>query len=102
MKTYAIRRRNAWGSVEELEGVAARSKEVADREFPEDIRWIRSYVIGEGDGTLGSVCIYEASDIEAVRKHAGRVGMPADEVEQILDTVVIRPDPAPAPAPAAG
>jgi hypothetical protein len=98
MKTYAIRRRNAWGSVEELEGVAARSKEVADREFPEDIRWIRSYVIGEDDGTLGSVCIYEASDIEAVRKHAGRVGMPADEVEQVLDTVVIRPDPAPAPA----
>src|ERR1700743_760595 len=98
MKMYAIRRRNAWGSAEELEGVAARSKEVADSEFPNDIRWIRSYVIGESDGTLGTVCIYEASDVDAVRKPAERVGMPADEIEEVLDTVVIRPDPTPAPA----
>jgi hypothetical protein len=98
MKMYAIRRRNAWGSAEELEGVGARSKEVADGEFPDDIRWIRTYVIAEADGTLGSVCIYEASDVEAVRNHASRVGMPADEVEEIVDTVVVRPDPAPAPA----
>jgi hypothetical protein len=98
MKMYAIRRRNAWGSAEELEGVGARSKEVADGEFPDDIRWIRTYVIAEADGTLGSVCIYEASDIDAVRKHAGRVGMPADEVDEIVDTVIVRPDPAPAAA----
>ena len=98
MKLYAIRRRKAWGSAEELETVAARSKEVADGEFPNDIRWIRSYVIAEADGTLGSVCIYEASDVEAVRKHASRVDMPADEIDEIADTVVIRPDPAPAPA----
>ncbi|HEX3911387.1 MAG TPA: DUF4242 domain-containing protein [Solirubrobacteraceae bacterium] len=98
MKMYAIRRRDAWGSAEELEGVAARSKEVADSEFPDDIRWIRSYVIAESDGRLGTVCIYQASDVEAVRKHADRVGMPADEIDEVLDTVVIRPDPAPAPA----
>lgn len=98
MKMYAIRRRNAWGSAEELEGVGARSKEVADGEFPDDIRWIRTYVIAEADGTLGSVCIYEATDVDAVRKHASRVGMPADEIEEIVDTVVVRPDPAPAPA----
>jgi hypothetical protein len=98
MKMYAIRRRNAWGSAEELEGVGARSKEVADGEFPNDIRWIRTYVIGEADGTLGSVCIYEATDVDAVRNHASRVGMPADEIEEIVDTVVVRPDPAPAPA----
>ena len=98
MKMFAIRRRKGWGSPEELEAAAARSKEVADSEFPQDIRWIRSYVIAEDDGTLGTVCIYEASDVEAVRKHASRVGMPADEVEEIADTVVIRPDPAPAPA----
>lgn len=98
MKTFTIRRRNAWGSPEELEGVAARSKEVADSEFPDDIRWIRTYVISEADGRLGSLCVYQASDAEAVRKHAGRVGMPADEVDEVADTVVIRPDPAPAAA----
>jgi hypothetical protein len=98
MKMYSIRRRNAWGSAEELEGVGARSKEVADGEFPDDIRWIRTYVIAEDNGTLGSVCIYEASNVEAVRKHANRVGMPADEIDEIVDTVVVRPDPAPAAA----
>jgi hypothetical protein len=93
MNTYAIRRKNAWQSPAELEQVAARSKQVADDEFPSDIRWIRSYVLAEADGSLGSVCIYQASNQEAVRKHAHRVGMPADEVWQVADTVVIRPDP---------
>jgi hypothetical protein len=98
MNTYAIRRLQAWASPEEVEQVAARSKEVADSDFPDDIRWIRSYVIAESDGTLGSVCIYLASDPEAIRKHAHRVGMPADEIWDVGDLVVIRPDPAGEPA----
>jgi thiamine biosynthesis protein ThiC len=94
MHTYTIRRHKAWQSPEELEQVAERSKAVADSEFPDDIRWIRSYVIAEDDGTLGTVCIYQATDEEAIRKHAHRVGMPADEILEVADTVVIRPDPA--------
>jgi hypothetical protein len=94
MKTFAIRRNQAWQSAEELEEVAGRSKQVADDEFPDDIRWIRSYVIAEEGGTLGTVCIYQATDMEAVRKHAERVGMPADQIWEVADTVVIRPDPA--------
>ena len=93
MNTYAIRRKHAWKSPEEVEQVAARSKQVADDDFPSDIRWIRSYVIAEGDGSLGSICIYQAADREAVRKHAHRVGMPADEILDVADMVVIRPDP---------
>jgi sporulation protein YlmC with PRC-barrel domain len=91
MDTYAIRRKNAWASPEEIP--AERSKEVADEEFPADIRWIRSYVIAEEDGTLGTVCIYQATSPEAIRKHAHRVGMPADDIQTVADTVVIRPDP---------
>jgi hypothetical protein len=75
-----------------------RSKEVADSDFPDDIRWIRSYVIAEDDGTLGSVCIYQASDAEAIRRHAQRVGMPADEIFVVADAVVTRPDPVREPA----
>jgi len=93
MDTYAIRRRNAWASPEEVQEIGARSKQVADEEFPTDVRWIRSYVIAEEDGTLGSVCIYQAISPEAIRKHAHRVGMPADEIWAVADTVVIRPDP---------
>jgi hypothetical protein len=93
LRLYAIRRRDAWASPQEVEQVAARSKQVADDEFPTDIRWIRSYVIAEEDGSLGSVCIYQAASPDAVRKHAHRVGMPADEIWKVADTVVIRPDP---------
>lgn len=95
MKTYVIRREQAWQNGEELEATAGRSKQVAESEFPEDISWIRSYVIDEPGGTLGTVCIYQASGAEAVRNHAERVGMPADEILEVADTVVIRPDPQP-------
>jgi hypothetical protein len=95
MKTYVIRREKAWQSPEELEATAGRSKDVAESDFPDDIRWIRSYVIDEPGGTLGTVCIYQASGIEAVREHAKRVGMPADEILNVVDTVIIRPDPQP-------
>jgi sporulation protein YlmC with PRC-barrel domain len=93
MKTYAIRRKNAWSSTDEVEEVAARSKQIGDDEFAAAVRWIRSYVIAEEDGTLGSVCIYQAVSPDAIRKHAQRVGMPADEIWTVGDTVVIRPDP---------
>jgi hypothetical protein len=95
MNTYVIRREQAWQSPEELEATAERSKQVAESEFPEDISWIRSYVISEPGGTLGTVCIYQATDMDSVRRHAGRVDMPADEILEVADTVVIRPDPQP-------
>jgi hypothetical protein len=98
MQLYVIRRRNGWQTGADLEAAAARSKAVAADEFPEDIRWIRSYVVEEADGGLGTVCIYQASSPEKVREHASRVGMPADEVTPIADTVIVRPDPQPAAA----
>jgi Protein of unknown function (DUF4242) len=94
MDTYVILRRGAWGSAEELEQVAARSKQVGDEQMSDDIRWIRSYVINEPDGGLGTVCIYQSSSPEAIRDHAQRVGMPANEVIPVADTVIVRPDPA--------
>ena len=59
----------------------------------EDIRWTRSYVLGESDGRVGTVCIYEASSPEAIREHAARAGLAADEIIPVADTVVIRADP---------
>ena len=98
MDTYVIRRKNAWKTPEELQAVAARSRRVGDEEMSADIRWIRSYVVHEDDGTLGTVCIYQASSPEALREHAQRVGMPADVITPVADTVIVRPDPVPAAA----
>ncbi len=50
----------------------------------------------EGDGVVGTVCIYEATSQEAIRGHASRAGLPADEIIPIVDTVLVRPDPVPA------
>jgi hypothetical protein len=93
MKLYAIMRRNGWASPEDLQTAAAKSTQVGDEEMSDDIRWIRSYVLGESDGALGTVCIYEASSPEKVREHAERAGLPVDEVIEIADTVIVRPDP---------
>jgi thiamine biosynthesis protein ThiC len=93
--TYVIRRRSGWSSAEELQLAGARSADVADSEMPDDIRWIRSYVVMEPDGNVGTVCIYQASSAAKIREHAARVGMPADEIHEISDTVLVRPDPAP-------
>jgi hypothetical protein len=98
MNTYAIRRSAAWPSADDLEKAGERSTQVAADEFPDDIAWIRSYVVAEEDGSLGSICIYQATDSESVRKHAERAGMPADEVVEVVDTVIVRPDPEPAAA----
>jgi hypothetical protein len=93
MDTYVIRRRNGWKTPEELQEAAAVSRRVGDEEMSADIRWIRSYVVNEEDGALGTVCVYQASSPEAIRDHAGRVGMPADEITLVADTVLVRPDP---------
>lgn len=93
MKTFMIRRRKAWATPQLLERVAARSRRIGDDEMADRVRWIRSYVVSEEDGTLGTVCIYQAKDAESIREHARRVEMPADEVLEVADTVIVRPDP---------
>jgi thiamine biosynthesis protein ThiC len=62
MQTYVILRRGGWATGEELEAAAAVSTRVGDEEMSDQVRWIRSYVLDEEDGTLGTVCIYQAVD----------------------------------------
>lgn len=93
MKTYTIRRRNVWKTAQELEATASRSAKIGNEEMPDQVRWIRSYVVNEEDGTLGTVCIYQAVSPEAIRDHARRVGMAADEIVPVARTVVVREDP---------
>jgi hypothetical protein len=89
--------RNAWANAEELEAAAGRSTEEGNK--PDSgVRWIRSYVLQEDDGTLGTYCIYEATGPDAIRKHAEASGFSADEINEVADTVIIRPDPVEATA----
>ena len=97
MQLYGIRRRNAWATAEELEAAAKRSSEVGDTPGS-GVRWIRSYVLQEDDGTLGTYCIYEAESPEALRAHAAKAGFGAEEINVVVDTVIVRPDPVAAEA----
>src|SRR6266536_521403 len=98
MNTYVILRRSGWRSPQELQEAAARSSRVGDEEMSDDIRWIRSYVLEEDGGSVGTVCIYQASSPEKIREHAERAGLPVDEIIPVLDTVIVREDPTPAAA----
>ena len=95
METYVIVRRNGWQSVEEFDDAAERSSAVGE-EMPDDVAWIRSYVLEECDGTVGTVCVYQASSPEAIRTHAAAAALPVDEIVRVAGTEVERLDPIPA------
>ena len=97
MDTYVILRRSAWEDADDLGQGADRSTAVGE-EMPDDVRWIRSYVLAEQDGSVGTVCIYQASSPEAIRAHASAAELPVDEIIAVADTVVVRPDPVAATA----
>ena len=92
MKTFIILRRRGWATPEDLHAAGARSTAAGDQ-MSDDVRWIRSYVTAETDGSLGTICIYQASSEEAIRDHAARADLPTDEIVEVADTVVGRPDP---------
>jgi hypothetical protein len=97
MDTYVILRRGGWRTPGELQEAAARSTAEGEQ-MSDDIRWIRSYVLEEDGGGVGTVCIYQASSEDAIRKHASAADLPVDEIIKVADTVLVRPDPTPAAA----
>jgi hypothetical protein len=97
METYVILRRGGWHTADDLRVAAERSTVEGER-MSDDVRWIRSYVTAETDGRVGTVCIYQASSPEAIRRHASAADLPVDEIVKVADTVLVRPDPAPVAA----
>jgi hypothetical protein len=97
MQLYGILRRNGWTTPQDLQVAGARSAEVGDKPTS-GVRWIRSYVLSETSGEVGTFCVYEGESPEAIRKHAADAGLPCDEIVPIGDTVVVRPDPVAAAA----
>jgi hypothetical protein len=89
MNLYAILRHAGRRPGQELEKLSERAEEI----LGDEVRWIRSYVLDEGAGAVGTVCIYEATSPEAVRKHAALAGLPVDRIIAVTDTVVVRDDP---------
>ena len=97
MELYVIFRRNGFADPDDLGAAAKRSTAEGDKDGS-GVRWIRSYVLSEASGEVGTVCIYQAESPEAIRAHAAASAMPADEIVPVADTVVVRPDPVAATA----
>lgn len=97
MQTFVIIRRNGWKTADDLKEAAGRSTATGE-EMSDDIRWIRSYVMEEEGGSLGTVCVYQATSEDAIRKHASAADLPVTEIVPVADTVVVRADPEPATA----
>ena len=95
MQTFAIMRRRGWTSRAELDEAGDRSNFVREDEMAGQMRWIRSYFFREDDGGFGTICIYEAETADAIREHARRALLPADEILPITETVVAQADPEP-------
>jgi hypothetical protein len=91
MNLYAIFRRSGW-SPDELEAADARSNEELARRS-DQLRKIRSYVLEEADGRVGTICMYQATSPEAVMEHAKAANLPCDEIVRITAIDVHRPDP---------
>lgn len=97
MKLFVVMRRASWTHPSDLEAAAARAR-ATEQAGTHDVRWIRTYVVDEGGGKIGTVCVYQAPSAEAVWAQAKDAQLPVDEVLPVSDTVVVRADPAEVPA----
>lgn len=93
MQLYVIRRPSAWATMEDLQMAGAKSGKVIKEQMRGMVRWIRTYVVQEPDGRIGTFCIYEAANGDAIREHARLVGMPGEEFYPVADTIVLEKDP---------
>ena len=97
MPLYVVPRTRAWRSEEEV-AAATECLPAVNATLSEDIRWIRSYIVEEADGTFSAYCVYEATGSEVLRRHADALGLPTDTIKPVWSTIVKAPDPAPVAA----
>jgi Protein of unknown function (DUF4242) len=95
MPLFIVPRTRAWLSEEELAAAADCLPAVLDHMDGGDVRFIRSYIVREEDGTFGAFCVCEATSPEAIVAHSDNVMLPTDAIKLIEETVVSAPDPEP-------
>jgi hypothetical protein len=93
---YLVPRTRAWLSAEEV--AAAADCVPAVNDTIDGLRWIRSYIVEEEDGTFSGYCVYEADSPDVLRRHADALMLPTDAIKPVVATIVVAPDPEPAGA----
>ena len=54
----------------------------------DELRFIRSYVVHEDDGTFSAFCVYEASGPEVLERYSEAMRLPTDAIKPVATTVV--------------
>jgi Protein of unknown function (DUF4242) len=91
MELYAITRRHGWPSTSALDHAVVRSHEICEDEMADRVRWIRSYVLEENDGSLGTICLFAAVSPEAIRRHARIARLPLEQIIRISGAMILPP-----------
>ena len=98
MNLYIVPRTRAWLSEEEVAAAADCIPAVNDT-LRDHVRWIRSYVVSEDDGTFSALLHLRG---DAARRCCAATPMrwvlPTDAIKPVAATVVAAPDPEPAGA----
>jgi hypothetical protein len=93
MDLYVILRRSAWSTDEDFAATGERSGHVLDEEMAGGCP-PNSELCPRKDRRRGRNRLYnEAVGVDAIREHASRAGLPADEIMPIADTMLVRRDP---------
>jgi Nickel responsive protein SCO4226-like len=80
---YLIERRiHAELSDDEADGLSLRSATLLATDFP-DLHWEHSHAYVDDDGTRGSMCVYTAASVDAIRAHASALG--GHEIVRIVE-----------------
>ena len=87
---YLIRRHAAWTNALALEQALAGARRAAEEERPNRVVWLRSYAVREHDGTIGSWCLYQAVDPQALHRHAELTGLPEGAITPVIGRIVYR------------
>ena len=99
MDLYVIVRRNGWATAGDLEQARRPARSTEGDKPDSGVRWIRSYVLAEESGELGTVLHLRGG--AAPRRSAPTPTPPtcrSTRSSAVADTVVVRPDPAPVAA----
>lgn len=80
MHTYVVRRTGIAAHAAELEAALMRLRSAETQALAPQARWLRSYALCEPDGRFGLACVFAATGVPALQRHAARCHLPAQEI----------------------
>ena len=83
MTRYVVSRTRAWLSEEELAAFVECAPSIREP-FEAHVRWLRSDILREADGTLSALCVYEATSPEWIIKLSEAAMLPTDSIKPLV------------------